>query len=66
MIVSCDSASIRSFVIVFFEKIIPSAAQKKPTSKGELSEKTAGVLATAAQETGETNQCEKSSGWFRH
>jgi hypothetical protein len=54
-------------VIVFFGKIIANAAQKKPTSNGELSEKTAGVLATAAaQETGKTNQCEKSSGWFRH
>ena len=63
---SYDFDSVRSCVIVFFGKIIPSAAQKKPTSTGELSEKTAGALATAAQETGETNQCEKSSGWFRH
>ena len=65
--VSYDSASIRSLVIVLVGKIIPNGAQKKPTSKGELSEKAASVLApAAAQETGETNQCEKSSGWFRH
>jgi hypothetical protein len=63
---SYDFDSGWSCVIVFFGKIIPNEALKKPTLMGGLPRKTEKVLATAAEKTGKTKESKKSSGWFRH